>query len=55
MDISLLLARLNELEERVRTYEAKELQWHEEKTQLLNKIAELEKTNKNLEEALKNL
>jgi hypothetical protein len=52
MDISLLLKRLNELEERVRSYEAKELQWQEKEQQLLNRIAELEETIKNLTEAL---
>jgi len=49
-----ILSRLSEFEERFRFYEAKELQWQAEKEQFLNRIAELEDTNKNLEEALKN-
>ena len=46
MDIADILDRLNDLEERVRSYEAKDLQWQEEKQQLLNRIAELEDTIK---------
>jgi hypothetical protein len=47
MDISSFLERLNKLEERVRTYEAKELQWQEEKEQLLARIVELVEALKN--------
>ena len=68
MDIASFLARFAELEDRIRSYEAKELQWQEakeawqeekeawqeEKEQFLTQIAELKDTNKNLEEALKN-
>jgi septal ring factor EnvC (AmiA/AmiB activator) len=53
MDIYHLLHRLDELEARVRAYEAKELQWLEKEQKLLDRIAELEETNKTLEAALK--
>jgi len=46
MDIPRFLERLHKLEERVRIYEAKELQWQEEKQHLLNKVAELEEALK---------
>jgi hypothetical protein len=61
MGISGLLERFDTLEARVRAYEEKELQWHKEKQELVDenvtlkkRIAELEGTVKNLEEALKN-
>ena len=47
MNISRLLERLNALEERVRTYEEKEIQWHKEKQQFIERIAELEEALKN--------